>query len=276
MVVGAGRGPLVNRAILAADSSKRKVQIFAVEKNPFAIISLYSQKEKWGNRVTIVNEDMRNWRAFCKADILVSELLGSFGDNELSPECLDGAQRYLKDDGISIPYTYTSYICPVQSPKIYSELIYNHDASKPHYANFETPFVVYLYNCWYMTEPKALFTFTHPNRSAHIDNSRYEEIEFSIAETGTMHGLAGFFEANLYKDIIISIKPDTHSKHLISWFPMFFPFREPITVTSGTKIKVSFWRCCSASHVWYEWTVSEPTTLPIHNPTGRTVSIGLK
>ncbi len=33
-------------------------------------------------------------------DILVSELLGSFGDNELSPECLDGAQRFLKEGGI--------------------------------------------------------------------------------------------------------------------------------------------------------------------------------
>ena len=31
-----------------------------------------------------------------KADILVTELLGSFGDNELSPECLDGASRFLK------------------------------------------------------------------------------------------------------------------------------------------------------------------------------------
>ena len=30
------------------------------------------------------------------ADIVVSELLGSFGDNELSPECLDGAMRFLK------------------------------------------------------------------------------------------------------------------------------------------------------------------------------------
>jgi len=30
-----------------------------------------------------------------KIDILVSELLGSFGDNELSPECLDGAERLL-------------------------------------------------------------------------------------------------------------------------------------------------------------------------------------
>lgn len=39
----------------------------------------------------------------------MSELLGSFGDNELSPECLDGAQRLLKDDGISIPSSYVYF-----------------------------------------------------------------------------------------------------------------------------------------------------------------------
>ena len=30
--------------------------------------------------------------------MLVSELLGSFGDNELSPECLDGVQKFLKGE----------------------------------------------------------------------------------------------------------------------------------------------------------------------------------
>ncbi len=54
--------------------------------------------------------DMRLWQAPRKADILVSELLGSFGDNELSPECLDGAQRFLQPDGISIPQSYTSFM----------------------------------------------------------------------------------------------------------------------------------------------------------------------
>ena len=50
----------------------------------------------WGEQVTVVSTDMRFWDAPEKADILVSELLGSFGDNELSPECLDGAQKFLK------------------------------------------------------------------------------------------------------------------------------------------------------------------------------------
>lgn len=40
--------------------------------------------------------DMRTIELPEKIDILVSELLGSFGDNELSPECIDGAQRFLK------------------------------------------------------------------------------------------------------------------------------------------------------------------------------------
>ena len=53
-------------------------------------------EEEWGDSVTIVSCDMREWEAPEKADILVSELLGSFGDNELSPECLDGAQKFLK------------------------------------------------------------------------------------------------------------------------------------------------------------------------------------
>lgn len=43
-----------------------------------------------------------------RAEIVVSELLGSFGDNELSPECLDGVQRcgVLKDNCVSIPQRY--------------------------------------------------------------------------------------------------------------------------------------------------------------------------
>jgi len=54
------------------------------------------KREFWGDRVTVVSCDMRHWSAPESADIIVSELLGSFGDNELSPECLDGAQRFLK------------------------------------------------------------------------------------------------------------------------------------------------------------------------------------
>jgi len=46
--------------------------------------------------VKLLFGDMRYVEVPEKVDILISELLGSFGDNELSPECLDGATRFLK------------------------------------------------------------------------------------------------------------------------------------------------------------------------------------
>lgn len=54
------------------------------------------EKDLWEGKVTVVSCDMREWNSPENADIVVSELLGSFGDNELSPECLDGILRFLK------------------------------------------------------------------------------------------------------------------------------------------------------------------------------------
>ena len=57
---------------------------------------LQGRKEyEWFGSVNIVYGDMRKIELPEQVDIIVSELLGSFGDNELSPECLDGAMRFL-------------------------------------------------------------------------------------------------------------------------------------------------------------------------------------
>jgi protein arginine N-methyltransferase 5 len=60
----------------------------------------YSLQERsaleWGDKVKVMQGDMRSLAVPEPADIMISELLGSFGDNELSPECLDGAVRFLK------------------------------------------------------------------------------------------------------------------------------------------------------------------------------------
>lgn len=53
-------------------------------------------RREWGDKVKLLFGDMRTAPVPEPVDILVSELLGSFGDNELSPECLDGAMRFLK------------------------------------------------------------------------------------------------------------------------------------------------------------------------------------
>lgn len=79
--------------------------------------------------MTIVAADMRHWEAPQQADILVSELLGSFGDNELSPECLDGAQKFLRQGGISIPQSYTSFLQPITTAKLWNDVKVKHRGS---------------------------------------------------------------------------------------------------------------------------------------------------
>lgn len=275
MVVGAGRGPLVRASLQAAKEAGRKLRVFAVEKNPNAVVTLHNliAIEGWKDLVTIVSSDMRNWDAPVKADILVSELLGSFGDNELSPECLDGAQRFLKPDGISIPRSYQSFVGPITASKLHNDVKAYNDL-----AHFETAYVVKLHSIAKLAPPKPVFFFEHPNWSEKIDNRRYTRLEFELKpDTGSamVHGFGGYFDAVLYGDIHLGIEPSTSTPNMFSWFPIFFPLRHPLYVPSGSIIECHFWRCVGANKVWYEWGVTSPSTSPIHNPNGRSYWVGL-
>ncbi|KAG8140980.1 hypothetical protein E2320_003594 [Naja naja] len=237
MVLGAGRGPLVNASLQAALQAKRRIKIYAVEKNPNAVVTLESwQYEEWGSQVTVVSCDMREWEAPEKADLMVSELLGSFADNELSPECLDGAEHCLKEGGMSIPQHYTSFLGPISSSKLYNEVRACREKDRDPEAQFEMPYVVRLHNFHQLAPPKACFSFRHPNPG---------------------------------------IRPETHSPGMFSWFPIFFPIKQPMSVQAGEKIQVAFWRCSNSKKVWYEWAVVSPKCSVIHNITGRSYTIGL-
>uniref|UniRef100_A0A8C4Z371 Protein arginine N-methyltransferase 5 n=1 Tax=Gadus morhua TaxID=8049 RepID=A0A8C4Z371_GADMO len=267
MVLGAGRGPLVNAALRAARQAHRKLKIYAVEKNPNAIVTLENWRfEEWGDQVTVVSCDMRDWAAPEKADIIVSELLGSFGDNELSPECLDGAQHFLKEDGVSIPSSYTSFLAPLSSSKLYNEVRGCRERDKDPESHFETPYVVRLHNFHQLAEPKACFTFTHPTTD--MNNNRYQCLKFSVGCNSVLHGFAGYFETTLYKDVTLSKEQNFVGLQL------FFSF-QPIPLSHNDDVTVRFWRCNNGKKVWYEWAVTEPACSAIHNPAGRSYTIGL-
>ncbi|KAH7143690.1 protein arginine N-methyltransferase [Dactylonectria macrodidyma] len=249
-VAGSGRGPLVTRALKAAEEAEVTIDMWAVEKNPNAYVYLLRQNEMvWNGRVKVVKTDMRAWKGpvisesadgpvYGKVDILISELLGSFGDNELSPECLDGIQHVMsKPHGISIPSSYTAHFSPISHPKIHGELL-TRLPSEPN--AFETPWVVRLYSLQFVSQNVPLhpriqeaWEFSHPipdstlaaveaRRSggvvgggggsmsgaagANDHNSRYCHLTFVCRTRGVIHGLAGYFESTLYESQLEEIK----------------------------------------------------------------------
>lgn len=294
-VVGAGRGPLVTRALQAADSVGVDIELWAVEKNPNAFVLLQKHNERhWGGKVNVVKSDMRSWNGpsrpvdtqlgtnqdikavdigtsddgfsetnmtYGKVDILISELLGSFGDNELSPECLDGVKHVMNPvHGISIPSSYTSHLTPIATPRIHSE-IRSRSASDP--SAPETPYVVMLHAfdnlattpATSANEPVILkaWEFSHfpstdpaggprqpgrgklesePRKSgpgtSNFHNARFTRLKFPCPSRGACDGLAGYFEAILWGNVELSTRPDEIDKKspdMISWFPLFFPLK---------------------------------------------------
>ncbi|KAH8232850.1 hypothetical protein KR026_001038 [Drosophila bipectinata] len=266
MLLGGGRGPIARAILNAAQITKRQVRLYIIEKNPNAIRTLsHMLKTLWTNKdVHIFSKDMRDFSPPEKADILVSELLGSFGDNELSPECLDCAQKLLKPDGISIPYKSTSYINPLMSVVLHQNVC-QLVSSVP---AFDYGYVVLLKNVYHIDEPQSLFEFTHPNREETIDNTRCKVLTFKVKKDCVMHGVGGYFDTHLYKDICLSINPLTHTDGMFSWFPMFFP-TYPRTLKEGDTISIKFWRRVDPEKVWYEWqVVNSPEDWELHNKGG--------
>lgn len=242
-VAGAGRGPLVTRVIRAAQNTGTPVQLWALEKNQNAYVYLLRQNEReWGGQVTVVKTDMRGWEGprakghkdvITKVDILVTELLGSFGDNELSPECLDGIQRHIsRPHGISIPQSYTAHLSPIATPRIFAELS-SRLANDPR--AFETPWVVRLFAIDFVSRSvppnnhrfQQAWEFVHPVEVSRSDdfvakhgmaakftplgggsisgsggnnehNARECHLKFICLAQGVIHGLAGYFESVLY------------------------------------------------------------------------------
>ncbi|KAF2772727.1 protein arginine N-methyltransferase [Teratosphaeria nubilosa] len=312
-VVGAGRGPLVTRVLQASRSTGIEVEALAVEKNPNAHVLLQRRNATdplWNNAVTIVKTDMRSWSGpltstgeVGKVDILVSELLGSFADNELSPECLDGVQHVLHPEhGINIPQSYSAHLTPIASPRLYADLLSRTttDLNMLQVEKWELPYVVMLHQYDYLSvQPETAETagvpnvqeawsFAHPAPKAILKqaekraggtllsgsggwvggdgrnehNARFSTSTFTCPNPGVCHGIAGYFETILYassttnETVELSTNPvtmDHKSKDMISWFPIFFPFKTPLTVPEGAEMVVKMWRQTDDRKVWYEW-----------------------
>ncbi|KNC46185.1 protein arginine N-methyltransferase 5 [Thecamonas trahens ATCC 50062] len=280
MVLGGGRGPLVAASLAAAVEAGRAIKVYCVEKNPSALLTLQMRAEaEWGGLVEVIGSDMRAWQPTELADIIVSELLGSFGDNELSPECLDGAQRLLKPGGISIPASYTSYAAPISAHKLHTELQRTTSSSPSVEINMQTPYVVYFSNVHVLDAPLPVFTFDHPNADiaagGMADNTRFTSLSFTLPHDATIHGFAGYFDCVLYKDVVMSINPESHTPDMYSWFPIYFPILEPIHGKAGEPVELHIWRKTTTSKVWYEWAFTSPVPTRVHNPKGTSSHIGL-
>ena len=170
-VVGAGRGPLVDGALAAAREAGVDVAVTAFEKNVHALYTLHALRStRWATTtpaVRVVPANILHWTPAAdddRCDVMVSELLGSFGDNELSPECLDCACRWLADGGVCIPERSVGWVVPVRDEGVAALLMGGGGVGGK--AGKESGYVVDLHGFERVSEEdgRVAFVFAHPAR----------------------------------------------------------------------------------------------------------------
>lgn len=209
LVVGAGRGPLIQAALNASSNLNIPIKIIALEKNPMAIHTLKlrghnngwfkknSTTNKLKNKVKLIYGNMKtfNFNNYendlkyysNKIDLVISELLGSFGDNEGSPDCLDFSEKFFlkkNKESFSIPANYVSYIEPIQSKNLWlsaretskhlKDILKVNEES----CGLEVPYVVKAWRGALPSTPLPVWEFIHPRgvgdgKLNGKDNERY-------------------------------------------------------------------------------------------------------
>ncbi|ODQ48502.1 hypothetical protein PICMEDRAFT_14063 [Pichia membranifaciens NRRL Y-2026] len=272
LFLGPGRGPLIDRFFSALDLlsvSSKDFIITAIERNPNVMILLNQKNVKyWNSEVRIVNADSRGYAHLDykarnpKFNMVISELIGSFGCNELMPECIDSISTadLCDKNCIFIPQDLHCYVSPVFCPKLwkFASLTSADKLYVPMLPEMEI----------LLDFPKEVWKFESKVRQTTLENtatifhsfnrhnSRQCRVSMEPTRKGLTHGLAGFFSSTLYDDVIVSNLPKPPGvDDAVSWLPAFFPIENPLNLYDGQEISLFIRRVCSLDSVWYEWSV---------------------
>ncbi|WPK23740.1 hypothetical protein PUMCH_000985 [Australozyma saopauloensis] len=212
LIVGAGRGPFLRSVI---NHARKTDHITVIEKNLKCIESLQVIIADRTN-IELCCMDVREYHDLKSFNLVISELLGSFGCNEASPEIL---QVFAKSEAIMIPQSYASYVQP-----IYTGLKKISKLNRPYLTQLSSYIPI---DC-----PKLAFEFQHPSNNR---LSQQVNLSFKGPHREIANAFYGYFEATLYGPYKIGNTPrlSCHEK-CRSWFPMIFPIEKqtmPIDLT---------------------------------------------
>jgi hypothetical protein len=174
-----------------------------------------------------------------RADVLVSETLGSLAiDESTLLFTLDARERLLVPNARMVPQQLGLWLAPVEAHEVHHRRVgfwgdvHGFDfapaaqvsASKLAIATLDTTGLL-----------------AHPQQVASIDLATFETpvveagARFVFGRAGTVHGLAGWFDATLAQGVTLETGPDAPATH---WKQAFLPFREPLTVDAGELLDV--------------------------------------
>jgi len=259
--IGAGLGTY---SFFAAQAGAKRV--YAIEKERvIQIAEELARRNGLAGQITFLDGDSTEITLPEKADVLILEDFSSLfvrrGVEELVHDALE---RHLKPAGSVIPEAVSLYIAPVDDFQLWKGCLHLED---DHYRLYgldltllrqmmlDSPHVRKIAPRALVAEPASFKTINLKKANSYLFD---EVLQIKIERTGTIHGLAGWFDLHLTRDLLLSNAPSNPES---TWGQVFLPFSNPLEVKEGETVTLRV-SCVRSSHtrdIWWTWQASAPS-----------------
>ena len=232
--IGCGSGIL---SFLACRAGAKHV--YAIESEAvIEIAKLVAAQNEMQHKITFLKDVSFHVELPEKADVIVTETMGTFGFEEgILGSLTDARDRFLRKGGSLIPQRLELYLVPVEMPQFYQHVI-DFWITGCHGLDFSPVRSLTVNNFHPLKLHEGTF-LAEPTRVEHIafSESKKTEIETELSvyarRKGRLHGLAGWFNAELAPGISVSNGPTEKASH---WGLAFFPIDQPVLVDRGNRV----------------------------------------
>ena len=174
-------------------------------------------------------------------DVVVADQISHFGIGGGMPEIFnDARRRFLKPGGRTIPRSIQLFAAPVNFPEMWR--VVSFWDKKPAGLNM-SPAHVTAFNTGYPTEhvprrmlgkPARMFTFDLTEQTPERPRG---EAEIEVSAAGEMHGLSGWFNAELAPGVTMTNSP--FNERRINRRAAFLPIEKPLMLRKGDRVKIT-------------------------------------
>jgi protein arginine N-methyltransferase 1 len=202
-----------------------------------------------------------------KGDVLIMEDFSSLfvrrGVEELMRDALE---RHLKKDCIVIPQAVSLYVAPVEDAQLWKSCLNLEDENYRLYGldlgvlremMLDSPHVRKIQPPALLAEPVPFKTIDLKQTQSYLFD---EVLRVKLDRSGTMHGLAAWFDLSLTPSLVLSNAPSNPES---TWGQIFFPFSNPLKAEEGETITVRL-ACARSSRtrdIWWTWQTSAASGL---------------
>ncbi|MFZ1122370.1 MAG: 50S ribosomal protein L11 methyltransferase [Candidatus Binataceae bacterium] len=217
-------------------------RVYQVDRSPMIQVARdVASANGYGQSIMGIHESSDRARLPEKADVVVADQLSHFGIGDGMPEIFnDARRRLLKPGARAIPRRVELFFVPVNFPEMWRIASF---WDKRHAGLKMSPARSIALNTDYPSEknprrmlgrPAQMFTFDLTDLAPERFTARTAT---EVSAAGVMHGLSGWFAAELAPGVIMTNSP--FSRRRIRRSAAFFPVEKPLALSKGDHLDIT-------------------------------------